>query len=640
MRAHNEAARDGLSQDTIRNLYNTMPRLLVEFVRRYGDPASCCEKSEEIWAALNSDVLRSDEVWSDTGMKGRGEMGDPRENPPTNGIVRHDSRGRKSGVTRPGIEPGSPWWLYGPVVRRTIISYSASRPPSHCDTPPPCITAYSGVQQTPDVVLRQTAPRLLDGYYGTVTAGVLTGSPHSRLGTCQESMAVFGRGRGAPSSVTLLEYRTCSPGQKWEILHGSAVSRPHTTRPSEFQYNMRRVDRLSWNMTHQTIMPFVGNTLASHQDEPGSFPGRVTRFPQVVIVPGDAVDRRGFAGISTPPPPNSGAAPYSLQSPLPALKTPLLRSAQISSITHSPLPDATITSRRNEAALATENHTSPVCIVPRCFGLAPQKTESLLLHNSPPQGVRKCTQEPKHLTKIVYQVVMRSLRSWRTIPKSSRHGSRPRSSGAGPPCVGAFRQYGPDDPRGGLHGDVITLRAINFVLGPRGRAVSPLASHQGDPGSILGRITPYFRMWESCRTVSGFSRGSPVSPPSHSSAVPFSLQSPSSALKTTMLRAVKISPPTPFVGINTPYLEFETALLYEVVMLSLLPRYLFGVLLDDDLKVLLPLVSACRISVVRARQCHVDARSPFKDGGSYVIVKASVSISAMLPSRTLQLIFL
>ncbi|KAJ8890949.1 hypothetical protein PR048_010458 [Dryococelus australis] len=30
------------------------------------------------------------------------ETGDPRENPLTNGIVRHHSR--------PGIEPGSPWW--------------------------------------------------------------------------------------------------------------------------------------------------------------------------------------------------------------------------------------------------------------------------------------------------------------------------------------------------------------------------------------------------------------------------------------------------------------------------------------------------------------------------------------------------
>ncbi|KAJ8867473.1 hypothetical protein PR048_031275 [Dryococelus australis] len=29
---------------------------------------------------------------------------------PTSGIVRHDYHLRKSGVNRPGIEPGSPWW--------------------------------------------------------------------------------------------------------------------------------------------------------------------------------------------------------------------------------------------------------------------------------------------------------------------------------------------------------------------------------------------------------------------------------------------------------------------------------------------------------------------------------------------------
>ncbi|KAJ8875178.1 hypothetical protein PR048_023073 [Dryococelus australis] len=39
-----------------------------------------------------------------------GETGDPRENPPTSSIVRHDSHLRKSGVTRPGIEPGSTSW--------------------------------------------------------------------------------------------------------------------------------------------------------------------------------------------------------------------------------------------------------------------------------------------------------------------------------------------------------------------------------------------------------------------------------------------------------------------------------------------------------------------------------------------------
>ncbi|KAJ8893448.1 hypothetical protein PR048_006046 [Dryococelus australis] len=66
-----------------------------------------------IWTALNIEVLRADEgarggygaAWSG----GAGGTGDPRENPPTNGIVRHDSHMPKCALTRPGIESGSPW---------------------------------------------------------------------------------------------------------------------------------------------------------------------------------------------------------------------------------------------------------------------------------------------------------------------------------------------------------------------------------------------------------------------------------------------------------------------------------------------------------------------------------------------------
>ncbi|KAJ8868759.1 hypothetical protein PR048_030299 [Dryococelus australis] len=75
-------------------------------------------------------------------------------------------------------------------------------------------------------------------------------------------------------------------------------------------------------------------------------------------------------------------------------------------------------------------------------------------------------------------------------------------------------------------------------------AVSPLAFHQGDPGSIPGRVSPDLRMWESYRTmplVGGSSRGSPISPPFSSGTAPYSPQSPSSALRTSLLRATQIS---------------------------------------------------------------------------------------------------
>ncbi|KAJ8883367.1 hypothetical protein PR048_015210 [Dryococelus australis] len=51
---------------------------------------------------------------------------------------------------------------------------------------------------------------------------------------------------------------------------------------------------------------------------------------------------------------------------------------------------------------------------------------------------------------------------------------------------------------------------------PRPRILGNLlASYEGDQGSIPGRVTQDFRMWESCGTmplIGGFSRGSPVSP--------------------------------------------------------------------------------------------------------------------------------
>ncbi|KAJ8888374.1 hypothetical protein PR048_007864 [Dryococelus australis] len=55
---------------------------------------------------------------------------------------------------------------------------------------------------------------------------------------------------------------------------------------------------------------------------------------------------------------------------------------------------------------------------------------------------------------------------------------------------------------------------------------------------------PNFHAWESCRTilsVGGFSQGYPLSPHSHSGTAPYSPQSPSSTLKTSLLRAAQIS---------------------------------------------------------------------------------------------------
>ncbi|KAJ8867471.1 hypothetical protein PR048_031273 [Dryococelus australis] len=77
------------------------------------------------------------------------------------------------------------------------------------------------------------------------------------------------------------------------------------------------------------------STLASHQSEPGSIPGRITGFSHVGVVPDDAVGRRVFSEISRFSRPFiPGLLHTRLNCPSLALKTSLLRAAQISSTTY------------------------------------------------------------------------------------------------------------------------------------------------------------------------------------------------------------------------------------------------------------------------------------------------------------------
>ncbi|KAJ8894967.1 hypothetical protein PR048_000275 [Dryococelus australis] len=101
------------------------------------------------------------------------ETGDPRENPPSSGIVRHDTHMRKPAVTWPWIEPGSPWWeasrltaqptvalktetenptlLFGDTLRKS------KRFPQPLISPPPTPRIIVG-EVIPSQVNRDTAP--------------------------------------------------------------------------------------------------------------------------------------------------------------------------------------------------------------------------------------------------------------------------------------------------------------------------------------------------------------------------------------------------------------------------------------------------------------------------------------------------
>ncbi|KAJ8894549.1 hypothetical protein PR048_007206 [Dryococelus australis] len=83
------------------------------------------EWNGNIWAASNVGVVRADEDevrwgWEQRRNAKAGETGDPRENPPTSGIVRHDSHLRKSAVERGGDfknPPGEGFWVFPGICR-------------------------------------------------------------------------------------------------------------------------------------------------------------------------------------------------------------------------------------------------------------------------------------------------------------------------------------------------------------------------------------------------------------------------------------------------------------------------------------------------------------------------------------------
>ncbi|KAJ8880502.1 hypothetical protein PR048_016972 [Dryococelus australis] len=93
---------------------------------------------------------------------------------------------------------------------------------------------------------------------------------------------------------------------------------------------------------------------------------------------------------------------------------------------------------------------------------------------------------------------------------------------------------------------------LSVVRCPQYLIPSTLASHQDEAGSIPGRVIPDSCKWESCRKmpfVGCFLGDLPLLPP-------YSSQSPSSALKTSILRAVRISSVTHTLWIVSSALTF------------------------------------------------------------------------------------
>ncbi|KAJ8867510.1 hypothetical protein PR048_031312 [Dryococelus australis] len=113
------------------------------YVRRAADPVTLsmvtvivikvAERFGRHLTSMSSEPMRVIEVsMEQCRNEGAGEAGDPREDPQTNGIVRQHSFMRKSGVTRPGIQPGSPWWEPRSTRRNKVCptSFNIQRRPT------------------------------------------------------------------------------------------------------------------------------------------------------------------------------------------------------------------------------------------------------------------------------------------------------------------------------------------------------------------------------------------------------------------------------------------------------------------------------------------------------------------------------
>ncbi|KAJ8874972.1 hypothetical protein PR048_022862 [Dryococelus australis] len=92
------------------------------------------------------------------------------------------------------------------------------------------------------------------------------------------------------------------------------------------------------------------------------------------------------------------------------------------------------------------------------------------------------------------------------------------------------------------------FRRLHFPLNARfamtaNKSQGTLASHQGEPGPIPGWVNGFSqaRIVPGSAGILGGSPALPPPPPPHSGAAPYSLQSPSSALKTSLLGATRIS---------------------------------------------------------------------------------------------------
>ncbi|KAJ8878725.1 hypothetical protein PR048_019311 [Dryococelus australis] len=297
--------------------------------------------------------------------------------------------------------------------------------------------------------------------------------------------------------------------------HTQPKSQVYSTQNEEHPVHNCQRYLAARNLSCHTISIEIPNLstvrlLASHHDEPGSIPRRVTPgFSRVGIVPGGTTSRRVFSGIYRfPPSLHSGATPFSSHFTFIGSQDLVVKSSPNLSTQHW----KTVLTSRWEL-----RRKSP-----------PRTILTARTRSSPAPGPALTSSDARQYWPL-------------TSPSSStsRHSSKS-------PSWFALPRSNPDVS---FADESITAEETSSyylystVLGHGGRAVRLIASHQGEKVSIPGRITS--RIFTSgnrarrCHWSLGFLRDLPFSPPLHSGTTLFP---PNFTLFGPKYLAVKSSP--------------------------------------------------------------------------------------------------
>ncbi|KAJ8866088.1 hypothetical protein PR048_033612, partial [Dryococelus australis] len=495
--------------------------------------------------------------------KGGGKRQIPEKTPRTSGIVRHYSHMRKSGVTRPGIEPGSHWWKASGCVIAEGKEKGVTRRPAPYNF-------YPGLR-----------PLLTDP------------DDSSALKPVEESGVGGGGAFNVDGTPEILGIKT--------ILKAELPSDHCKLDCSRREKGYVTVaERLACSLP----------TKAIRVQSPAASPG----FSHVGIVPDDAAGRRGFLRdlpfprLFSPALPLIGSKDLDIWADL---NIEILRAYESEERCgaapecrrggngRSPRKPTKLAASRGKAVHCWDTETGSAHLETSLYAIFTLRKEVQPLVNYVVQKKNPGAKIPSPITESncsgrqpiksrpFLSAVARALASHHGDPVSIPGGFTPGFSHVGIVLDGAACRWvfsghsrfprpcipAPLHPRDGvmscpgmtgIYGSQLESPSLGEYCLAQGQrnmgwrllssghrkekvteiANSTLASHQGEPGSIPGRATGFSQVGiapddtAGRRVYSGIPR---FPPPLHYGAAPYSLQSPSSALKTSLLRTAPIS---------------------------------------------------------------------------------------------------